>query len=65
MGALNLALDANYGYVGAKTPETPTVIDLVGPFPLRVFIMSALTIVLMTLATVPWILLASKRSDSS
>lgn len=33
---LNLALGTNYGYVGDQTPSTPTLIDRLGPWPLRV-----------------------------
>lgn len=34
--ALNLFTGANYGYVGNSTPENPTLIDHLGPWPLRV-----------------------------
>ncbi len=32
---LNLAMDWNYGYVGSVRPDAPTIIDRLGPWPLR------------------------------
>ncbi len=32
---INLALGANYGYVGESTPDAPTLIDALGPWPMR------------------------------
>jgi hypothetical integral membrane protein (TIGR02206 family) len=37
---VNLSLDVNYGYVGNTTPDRPTVIDNLGPWPQRVFMMT-------------------------
>jgi hypothetical integral membrane protein (TIGR02206 family) len=44
---IDLALPGNYGYVGNTTPDRPTAIDKLGPWPLRVYKMSAAAIVLL------------------
>lgn len=41
---VNLALGANYGYVGNTTPDVPTFIDHLGPWPARVFVIAGLGI---------------------
>src|SRR5688572_13452710 len=43
--AVNLTYDVNYGYVGNITPERPTAIDALGPWPLRVYKMIVAVIV--------------------
>ena len=39
MLGINAILGSNYGYVGNTTPERPTIIDSLGPWPGRVFIL--------------------------
>lgn len=39
---LNDALGSNYGYVGRGDPNSPTIVDLLGPWPARVFVMGAI-----------------------
>jgi len=51
---VDLALAANYGYVGNATPDRPTVIDKLGPWPLRVYKMYAAMIVLFLAMWFPW-----------
>lgn len=51
---VNLSLDVNYGYVGNVTPERPTVIDQLGPWPARVFKMIVAVLVLFTVMWLPW-----------
>jgi hypothetical integral membrane protein (TIGR02206 family) len=41
---INTALDANYGYVGKSSPENSTLIDHLGPWPLRIVFMASLGI---------------------
>lgn len=43
---LNLALGANYGYVGDDKPGSATALDLLGPWPLRIFAILGLTLLL-------------------
>ena len=48
MGALNMALGggANYGYNGDTTPDRPTIIDHLGPWPYRAILLVPIVIVL-------------------
>lgn len=43
---VNLLLGANYGFVGATRPETPSIVDVLGPWPQRL-----LLIILLVAAT--------------
>jgi hypothetical integral membrane protein (TIGR02206 family) len=52
--AVNLSLHVNYGYVGNTTPDRPTVIDQLGPWPHRVFIMVGAVLCLFTTMWLPW-----------
>lgn len=52
--AVNLSLDVNYGYVGNTAPDRPTVIDQLGPWPHRVFLMIAAVLGLFTTMWLPW-----------
>ena len=52
--AVDLPLHANYGYVGNTTPDRPTAIDKLGPWPLRVYKMSAAAILLFLAMWFPW-----------
>lgn len=51
---VNLSLHVNYGYVGNTAPERPTVIDQLGPWPHRVFIMIGAVLGLFTTMWLPW-----------
>ncbi|MDX2146420.1 MAG: TIGR02206 family membrane protein [Planctomycetota bacterium] len=44
----------NYAYVGNTRPDRPTIIDKLGPWPLRVVWMSAIVFVLFLLITLVW-----------
>lgn len=42
---INLVIDgANYGYVGNVTPKQPTIVDTLGPWPLRAFLVAVIAI---------------------
>lgn len=43
---LNLLLGANYGFVGDSTPETPSIVDVLGPWPERLVIIIGLVFVI-------------------
>lgn len=45
---LNPILGSNYGYVANTLPQNRTVIDVLGPWPLRVFILGAIVIAIFT-----------------
>ena len=53
--ALDAALELNYGYLGRSNPGQPTLIDLLGSWPLRVVFMVALAILAMILFWLPWL----------
>ena len=54
--ALNWVTGYNYGYVGNAKPSQPTLIDYLGPWPLRVLWMGLLGSAAMVLLQVPWAL---------
>ncbi len=54
MIALNMSTGWNYGYVGNATPEKPTVIDALGPWPLRLLPLGAIILTLYAVIFVPW-----------
>jgi len=39
---VNLLLGANYGFVGNSTPETPSIVDVLGPWPERLLVIVSL-----------------------
>jgi hypothetical integral membrane protein (TIGR02206 family) len=57
---INAIFDLNYGYVGRATPTRPTLIDVLGPWPLRVVFMVLLGAVGMTLLWLPWVIAGSR-----
>lgn len=56
MIALNIRLGSNYGYVGNTTPDNPTLIDALGPWPGRLFILAAIVLTLFTLMRAIWLI---------
>jgi hypothetical integral membrane protein (TIGR02206 family) len=51
---VNQIWQVNYGYVGNTKPENPTIIDKLGPWPLRVFKLAAVVIVLYVILWAVW-----------
>ncbi len=66
---IDAMFDLNYGYLGRGTPSRPTLLDVLGPWPLRVVFMVMLGAAAMTLLWIPWSLLRrnvkAKRSPPS
>lgn len=60
--AVDAAFDVNYGYLGRAKPGRPTLLDVLGPWPLRVVNLSAIAIAAMTLLWLPWALRRSRRA---
>lgn len=54
---INIAFGWNYAYVGDSRPGAPTLLDHLGPWPLRILWISLLAIAAMLLALLPWELL--------
>jgi hypothetical integral membrane protein (TIGR02206 family) len=60
--AVNLALGANYGFLGPSKPNLPTLVDALGPWPLRLPIMCAIVVGAMALLMLPWSLKRAVRA---
>jgi hypothetical integral membrane protein (TIGR02206 family) len=52
---INVATGYNYGYIGNAMPSQPTIIDYLGPWPLRVLWMGLLGSAAMLLLQLPWL----------
>lgn len=52
--AIDAAFGLNYGYLGRGTPSRPTLLDVLGPWPLRVVFMVLLAAGAMTVLWLPW-----------
>ena len=62
---INVLLDVNYGYVGRATPDQPTLLDHLGPWPRRLLPMGALAVIALALPMLPWVRLkAGGRSHA-
>ncbi|HXO22582.1 MAG TPA: TIGR02206 family membrane protein [Thermoanaerobaculia bacterium] len=59
---LDIALRANYGYLGNRRPAQPTLLDFLGPWPGRVVIIILLAAGVMALLEVPWALARRRRA---
>ena len=51
---VDIAFRFNYGFLGEAQPTQTTLIDALGPWPQRVFVICALVAVMMTLLLLPW-----------
>ncbi len=51
---VDLAVGANYGFLGPGNPGQPTIVDILGPWPARLPVMFALTAGVMALLMLPW-----------
>jgi hypothetical integral membrane protein (TIGR02206 family) len=59
---VDLWLGVNYGFIGNVRPEHPTMIDQLGPWPLRVYKMVFAAIVLLLAMWLPWGIAAKVNS---
>jgi hypothetical integral membrane protein (TIGR02206 family) len=57
----NIAFNSNYGYVGPSLPGAPSLIDFLGPWPLRVFWLGLLVLAVFVLAWLPWAILYRRK----
>ena len=53
---IDAIFDLNYGYLGRPTPSRSTLLDVLGPWPLRVVFMVLLGSAAMTLLLLPWLI---------
>ncbi|MBL8762962.1 MAG: TIGR02206 family membrane protein [Phycisphaerae bacterium] len=54
--AVNARLGSNYAFIGRPTPENPTLVDALGPWPVRAVLLALLAQAAVTLAFLPWII---------
>jgi len=64
MFTIDAMFGLNYGYVGNFTPSRPTLLDVLGPWPLRVVFMALLGAGAMTVLWLPWRLAATGLNAS-
>lgn len=50
----NLIFDVNYGFVGNTKPDNPSIIDVLGPWPARLFLIVLLAIIAFAILMLPW-----------
>jgi hypothetical integral membrane protein (TIGR02206 family) len=62
---IDAAFGLNYGYLGRGTPSQPTLIDLLGPWPLRALLMTLLVVTAMLLLWLPWAISTRGRRSGS
>jgi hypothetical integral membrane protein (TIGR02206 family) len=53
---IDLALGANYGFLGKSTALHPSIIDLLGPWPQRLLIIVPLAALAMLVVMLPWVI---------
>ncbi len=54
--AVNVALGANYGFLGNMRPELPTIVDFLGPWPERIAAIMLIVAAAMAVLMLPWTL---------
>jgi hypothetical integral membrane protein (TIGR02206 family) len=59
---VDLTTGWNYGFVGPSKPNTPSIVDVLGPWPARLAIIVAIALGAMTLLMLPWALARSLRA---
>lgn len=59
---INVPFNFNYGFSGRSDTSNPTVIDLLGPWPLRVVPLYLIGVVAMVVLTVPWVIVRRLES---
>ncbi len=52
--AVNLAIGANYGFLGPSKPSLPTIVDALGPWPQRLPVIFAIVAGAMAVLMLPW-----------
>lgn len=60
---LNVIFGWNYGFIGNLKPDTPTIIDALGPWPQRVIWMLALVVAVQFIMYLPWRLYKHKKTN--
>ena len=55
----------NYGFVGPSSPGVPSIVDFLGPWPLRIASIAAISAGVMFLLYAPWLVVRAVRSPSA
>lgn len=58
---IDAIFNLNYGYLGRSMPSRPSLLDLLGPWPLRVVFMVLLGAVAQTLLLLPWLVVRRRH----
>jgi hypothetical integral membrane protein (TIGR02206 family) len=61
---LDIALQTDYGFVGAPKPETPSILDLLGPWPERLASIVIIVAAAMAALMLPWSLAKAASQHS-
>lgn len=59
---VDIAMDWNYGFLGRTNPEAPTLIDVLGPWPLRLLWIAPLAATALVLVWLPWLIAGKSRN---
>jgi len=51
---IDIVWDVNYGYVGNRLPKGTTIVDVLGPWPMRIDVIVMLAVATMVLMMLPW-----------
>lgn len=62
---LDIVLGANYGYVGNATPDQPSLIDYLGPWPQRAAIIVVIALAVLTVLELPWAIARAVRARAA
>ena len=54
LAILNRVFSCNYGFVGPYDPSVPTILDFLGPYPLRLLSMAIIGVLLFFCLMLPW-----------
>ena len=61
---VDIIFDTNYGYVGPTRPSVPTLIDFLGPWPLRVIWLILIGASVFVLAWAPWAIFCRHAAET-
>jgi uncharacterized membrane protein YwaF len=62
---VDLVTGWNYGFVGPSSPEVPSIVDFLGPWPQRLALIVAISAGAMFLLYLPWLWVKAARSPSA
>ena len=54
IAVFNHLVGTNYAYIGDTTPDAPTILDRLGPYPQRAFLVTAMAHLILVAVYLPW-----------